>query len=448
MGSYSVKKGCRINLLEAISKTGFKEYSGIFSLDKAYFEVHIQNGSEQEVKRRIKEKVVEKSHWIFLRWLLVFLLCGHTERMSAQYDSIMHSTGYRTYLLHLPPAYVQGTPMPMLIAMHGGFGWGSQLENQSQLSVKADNEGFIVVYPEGVRGNLNIRTWNAGGCCGYAMNNNIDDVGFISTLLDSLINKLTIDTNRIYATGMSNGGFMSYRLACELSGRIAAIAPVAASMNVQNCTPTRPVPVIHFHSYLDFNVPYTGGIGAGTSNHYNPPLDSVMHAWSLINSCQTPDDTIRHDSSLTHIKWDNCSCDHHMELYLTADGGHSWPGGNSTGVGDPVSMLISANDLMWDFFQQFSLQCQGTGLEPVRPATFNLEVIPSHREDLIHIKTDKFLAGADLTLFNVYGQVVYRHEYVSGDHFSINAGNLSGGIYFVTLSEPGGDSGTAKFLLD
>jgi len=380
-------------------------------------------------------------------FLLLFLIAGINEKSHAQYDSIMHSSGYRTYLLHLPPSYVPGNPAPVLIAMHGGFGSGPQLENQSQLSVKADSEGFIVVYPEGVKGNLNIRTWNAGGCCGYAMNNNIDDVGFISTLLDSLINKLTIDTNRIYATGMSNGGFMSYRLACELSGRIAAIAPVAASMNVQNCNPPRPVPVIHFHSYLDYNVPYTGGIGAGTSNHYNPPLDSVLHVWSLINSCQTPDDTIRHDSSLTHLKWDNCSCDHYLELYLTADGGHSWPGGNATGIGDPVSTVISANDLMWDFFQQYSLQCGTTGMKETGNNSITLKVTPNPPEGDITLQTEGVLHHADLILYHSTGRIVRRIDNVSGQRLEIKRENLPAGIYFVQVYESGKLMGAARIIL-
>ena len=156
----------------------------------------------------------------------------------AQYDSI-HFDGYnRTYLLHLPSGYSGMDSIPLVIAMHGGFGSADNLQNQSQLSIKADAENFIVVYPEGVKGGvLNIRTWNAGWCCGFASLLKINDVGFIDALLDTLINQYSIDTNRIYATGMSNGGFMSYRLACELSDRIAAIAPVASSMSLTSCVP-------------------------------------------------------------------------------------------------------------------------------------------------------------------------------------------------------------------
>ena len=206
--------------------------------------------------------------------------------VNAQYDSIQVDQEARTYLLHLPEGFSADSTYPLLVAMHGGFGSAQQMESSTQLSEKADEEGFIVVYPEGSEGFLNIRTWNAGGCCGYSQDNDIDDVGFINALLDSLIADHPIDENRIYATGMSNGGMMAYRLACELSDRIAAIAPVAATMVYTDCAMENDIPVIHFHSYLDSNVPYDGGIGDGFSDHYNPPLDSVLNAWADFSACE------------------------------------------------------------------------------------------------------------------------------------------------------------------
>ncbi|MEA3446040.1 MAG: PHB depolymerase family esterase, partial [Bacteroidota bacterium] len=187
--------------------------------------------------------------------LFIILILFTVNDLTAQYDSISIGNDNRYYLQHLPPTYDPVVPSALVLALHGGFGSAPNLENQSGLSTKADQENFIVVYPEGIVGNFGIRTWNAGGCCGYAVDNNIDDVGFIDQLLDTLIAGLSIDTSRIYVTGMSNGGFMAYRLACELSHRIAAIAPVAATMSF-DCLPVNPVSIIHFHSYLDENIPY------------------------------------------------------------------------------------------------------------------------------------------------------------------------------------------------
>ncbi|MDA0732920.1 MAG: hypothetical protein O2837_08720 [Bacteroidetes bacterium] len=196
-----------------------------------------------------------------------------------------------------------------------------------------------------------------GDCCGFASTNNIDDVGFIDSLLNTLTNQYSIDTNRIYATGISNGGFMSYRLACELSDKIAAIAPVASSMLMDVCNPTRPIPIIQFHSYFDSNIPHLGGVGSGFSSHYNPPIDSILNVWSNSNSCSNINDTIITNSQYTFKKWTNCNCSSEIHYYITQDGGHSWPGGIQTNTGDPTSSFINANNLMWDFFQQHTLNC-------------------------------------------------------------------------------------------
>jgi len=270
---------------------------------------------------------------------------------------------------------------------------------------------------------LIIRTWNVGCGCGHSSATGMDDVGFIDTLLDVLVANYAIDTNRIYATGMSNGGFMSYRLACELSSRIAAIAPVAASMSLNNCTPQRPVPIIHFHSYLDSNVPFNGGIGDGVSDHYNPPLDSVLNAWAEINGCQSGRLTSQDDVEFTKYQWTDCECGAEIEWYLTQDGGHSWPGGEQTLIGDPVSHVISANDLMWDSFSQHSLDCNivsstnddlpeilGSIIYP-NPSSGEFEInVPLNQNSTIYIY-DHY--GSVLN-FHRDGQKVFIPEFANG----------------------------------
>lgn len=266
----------------------------------------------------------------------------------------------RTYTLHLPPNYEEGNNFSLVIAMHGGGGTGSQFESSSRLSEKADAAKFIVVYPNGVKGNgiLKAQTWNAGGCCEYAVEHNINDVKFISELIDELVADYKINPKKVYATGHSNGGMMAYRLACELSGKIAAIAPNASTMVVtQPCNAFRPVPILHMHSILDSNVPNTGGTGTGFSDHHNPPLDSVFQVWSLKNACATPAQIIVNNSSYKLTKWTDCGNNTSIHYYLTKDGGHAWPGGKPGGLpgADKPSAVINANDLLWDFFQQYQL---------------------------------------------------------------------------------------------
>ena len=363
--------------------------------------------------------------------LLCFLFLFSTIQLSAQYDSIFIDGSYRTFHLHLPSGYDGSTELPMIVAMHGGFGSGSQLETQSKLSEKADEAGFIVVYPEGVASPLNIRTWNAGGCCGYAMNNDVDDVGFIHDLIDSLVFELAIDTNRVYATGMSNGAFMSYRLACEIPEKIAAIAPVAGTMNVNLCEPSRAVPIIQFHSFEDSNVPYLGGIGDGPSNHYNPPIDSVQNAWAAINNCNNLNDTLYAGSDFTHIKWSDCDCMYEQQFYITTDGGHSWPGGMATVFGDPVSEFINANDLMWDFFQLYSLDCESTTVENEPENASNLMIFPNPIEGAatIQIVSPNVNEGL-LNILDLNGKVHFTKK-VRGNSIEIDMTTFSNGIYFI-----------------
>ncbi len=369
------------------------------------------------------------------------MLCNNSY---GQYDSISFAGSYRTYQLHLPPNYDGTQELPLIIAMHGGFGNGAQLEIQSQLSVKADEEGFIVLYPEGVPGFLGIRTWNAGACCGYASDNNVDDVGFISALLDSLIGSYSIDTLRVYATGMSNGGFMSYRLACDLSNRIAAIAPVAASMTLNECSPSNEVPIIHFHSYLDSNVPYDGGVGSGFSSHHNPPIDSILNVWASLNNCQITNDTLLDSGEYTHVVWNNCDCSYAIEYYITMDGGHSWPGGQSV-LGDLPSEYINANDLMWYFFQQYTLECeQALELIETPIEKQKVKIYPNPTSGKFIIVGKKL---SHVTIFNSSGELYFDMELHPSDMLNIDLSEENPGPYFVKITFDEGIEEVLKIIL-
>jgi len=276
-----------------------------------------------------------------------------------RFDATMKVDGRtRTYSLNLPPNYYEDAGFSLVIAMHGGGGSAEQFETTSKLTEKANASHFIVVYPEGVvsTGALGARTWNAGGCCAYAIEHQIDDVKFIEQLIDKLVADYKIDPKKVYATGHSNGGMLSYRLACEISEKIAAIATSSCTMVVkQPCDPSRAVPVLHIHSVVDEKVPYTGG--TGISNAYFPPLDSILNVWSLVNDCETIAQVLHNDDDYKFTKWSDCSGQVTIHYYLTQDGGHAWAGGLAGGGinGDTPSVVINTNDLLWDFFQQYQL---------------------------------------------------------------------------------------------
>lgn len=276
-----------------------------------------------------------------------------------RYEATLRVGGrVRAYVVKLPKTYYDSDSNipqhPLVIALHGTGGSARQMEATYGLNEKADKEAFVVAYPEGVRssGALGIRTWNAGTCCDYAMENNVDDVGFIRELITHLTSEFTINPKRIYVTGMSNGGMMAYRLACELADKIAAIAPVSSTMMATRCEPARTLPILHIHSLLDTKVPYSGGIGIGGYNFSS--VDSILNTWVVKDKCNGDPSTI--DNGRYKVTTWDCEGVNTIESYVTYDGGHSWPGGiRPTQVADPPSTYINATDLLWDFFKRFEL---------------------------------------------------------------------------------------------
>lgn len=270
------------------------------------------------------------------------------------YQSINVDGMERTFVLNLPPTYPDTKgDFALVIGMHGGGGKGRHFGEAYHFNEKSDEANFIAVYPEGVQsdGPLKARTWNAGTCCDYAMETNVDDIKFISELIDFLTAEYRVDPKRIYAAGMSNGGMMAYRLACDLSNKIAAVAGVSTTM-VMNipCSPNSPIPVLHIQSKVDESVPFNGGIGV--RGNYFPPIDSVLNVWATLNSCLSAPESTSFDQYL-FTEWDACSEGATIEYYLTEDGGHSWPGGEKgTFFADPPSTAIDATNLIWDFFQK------------------------------------------------------------------------------------------------
>ena len=165
----------------------------------------------------------------------------------------------RRYLLYVPPGHGDVGLWPTVLCFHGGAGNPEQIVRYCGLNETADRHGFLVVYPEGSGRVENVLTWNAGNCCGFAERSDVDDVAFVEQLLDDLGKRCAVDEKRVFATGISNGAMISYRVASELSDRIAAIAPIAGPMGTETCSPESPVSVIHFHGTEDQFAPMAGG---------------------------------------------------------------------------------------------------------------------------------------------------------------------------------------------
>ena len=276
----------------------------------------------------------------------------------------------RNYLVHLPPETKR--PMigdhvakwPVVLVFHGG---GSNAEIMSRftgMNETADKAGFIAVYPNGTGRLDRVLTFNGGNCCGYAERQNIDDVAFVRALLDDLVKVSPIDEKRIFATGMSNGGIMSYRLASELSDRIAAIAPVGGPMGTETCHPKQPVPVLHFHGTDDKYAPFKGGRGDNSltqTDFYS--VEHSINTWVKANGCDSkPTETELPDKAIDGTQvirkvWGNGRAGSEVILIEIRGGGHTWPGHPSGAkfLGT-TTRDINANDLMWEFFQRHSMK--------------------------------------------------------------------------------------------
>jgi len=266
--------------------------------------------------------------------------------------SFVHGGLTREYLVHVPRSY-RGAPTPMLIALHGGGGDADFQANDAKYKLisKSEQAGFIAVFPNGYSRFPSgiLATWNAGTCCGQAQENRIDDVGFIRATIARLEAQTNIDKRRIFATGMSNGAMLSWRLACE-APEIRAIAPVAGTDNMSACKPPRPVPVIEFHAADDEHVRFNGGVGVGPSHVNFVSVPATQTKWVQIDHA---DPGARRVLSVS-----GAHCDLHaataggapVELCVTDTGGHSWPGGGTGQARKQPSTAISANDLMWNFF--------------------------------------------------------------------------------------------------
>jgi len=258
----------------------------------------------------------------------------------------------RTYLVHAPPGYDGKTPVPVVIVLHGGGGSGQGAARQSGMSAKADKETFIAVYPDGT-GPFRSRllTWNAGNCCGSAMNFKVDDVAFMRAMLDRLQRDYAVDAKRIFVTGLSNGAMLAYRLACEMSDRIAAIAPVAGAQNV-DCGLGGSVSLIVFHGAKDQNVLPEGG---EPRQHVGPPRTdrSVAYAasfWAARNGC-TGQRLLEQTTTMRTMVYGGCKNGTGITINILDNGGHAWPGGERMlQMLDEPSHDISATDLMWTFF--------------------------------------------------------------------------------------------------
>jgi polyhydroxybutyrate depolymerase len=257
----------------------------------------------------------------------------------------------RAYLLYVPKSYNPAVPTPLVISIHGFAEWPAHQMQTSRWNDLADEYGFIVVYPSGTRFPLRWRTRGAAG----SQVDPAQDIAFISDLIDKLGQDYNIDSRRIYANGLSNGGGMSFVLSCALSERIAAVGLVSGAYLYpwDNCRPTRPVPAVIFHGVDDQIVPFKGGPSRAFDVPF-PVISDWVSEYAQRNGC-VASQSLPTRGEVTGVQFTGCAAD--VRYYTIAGGGHSWPGGVPLPewIAGRTTLDIDATRTMWEFFQQHPL---------------------------------------------------------------------------------------------
>ncbi len=364
--------------------------------------------------------------------ILLTFLCATSFSQTTVSDSLFFEGLMRNYRVYIPKIYTASKAVPLVLNLHGLTSNAQQQELYADFRGIADTANFIIVHPDGTDGALG-RGWNNFAAPGQGVN----DLGFLSALIDKICTKYKIDQNRIYSTGMSNGGFMSYDLACFLSYRIAAIASVTGSMVPSHkiaCDAKHPTPVMEIHGTSDNTVPYNGN-GTIAFTH----IDTLVHFWVKFNGCSAPVIT-----KLPNVNtMDGCTVEHSVfsngkngssvELYKVIGGGHSWPGTTIPIMGQATNKDFNASKEIWRFFSQYRLDSV-TGIAQTVPAKSNPFIIYPNpaSTDFEIISTDKQYTSYTIRIVNSIGQEVMQAKAENGS-LHVARGNLSAGLYTVEI---------------
>ncbi len=350
-------------------------------------------------------------------------------------DSIKSNTIFRKYRLYVPNSYT-GQAVPLVFNLHGYTSNASQQQLYSNFMPIADTAKFIIIIPEGTAP-TGPQYWNAGFGPGA------NDVLFMSDLIDSLDLYYNIDNNCVYSCGMSNGGIMSYYLACNLPSRFAAIASVTGSMLNPwfTCAPNRPFPVMEIHGTNDATVPYNGD--ATFAN-----IDTVIKKWRIHNNCNptptiynVPDINTTDGATAINYKYTGGTNGADVELYKVINGAHTWPGAFPIGVtcGD-----FNASIEIWRFFRKYKLNTFVTSVNENITGS-EVELFPNPTPDDLFIK----LSGKKIVNYyitNLYGQELMKGNASDETSLRISTTELPHGVYFVTIVCDNSLTITRKFI--
>jgi polyhydroxybutyrate depolymerase len=341
---------------------------------------------------------------------LVVLIGFCFQCLLAQKDSILVKGTWRTYIVHLPKNYVDNQSYPLVVNMHGLNSNAEQQQFYSQFDEVADTSDFIVVYPDAINGS-------------WALFGN-DDVDFITILVDAVKNKFAVN-DCLFFTGMSQGGFLSYKLACLVPQKVTAIAVVSGNMsaNLQNtCNLNYSLPIMHFHGTSDELVPYNGSLGISS-------VEKTIDWWVEFNNCMTSpsysniaNTNINDGSTVERYQYNGNSARQEVAFYKISNGGHTWPGAPIDIPFGNTNKDINASYLIGGFFKKYCSSSVATN----DLIQLSIEAMPNpFHSELSIIAPD----NANFILYNSYGQIIYEGSKVHNFDFA----TLLSGIYILNV---------------
>jgi polyhydroxybutyrate depolymerase len=347
---------------------------------------------------------------------------------------IMHQNMKRDYILYVPASYTGNEAVPLVLNFHGYTSNATAQMGYGDFRPIADTANFIIVHPQGMMFNGNTH-WNVGG---WTVGSSADDVGFTAALLDTLAAHYNIDADRVYSTGMSNGGYMSFLLACQLSDKIAAIASVTGSMTPETfnaCNPQHPTPIMQIHGTTDGTVPYNGAV-------WTKAIDDVMDYWIQFNSCDNtadtsafPDINVLDGSTAEHHVFDNGNHEATAEHIKITGGGHTWPRTGPAGAG--TNRDFDATMEIWKFFSRYDLNgLRGTNpIEDLSDDKSQGMIYPNPATKTLHINLNSSKNTA-YQLFDLNGKLIQSGS-IPGRAHVLDLSALAQGMYTLRLRNHG-----------
>jgi len=347
----------------------------------------------------------------------------------------------RSANLYINSTYQDGDEWPLIINMHGLGSNAAQQEFYSYFDLVADTSKFLLVYPDGLLNSQGTTHWNAGFGTG------VDDVGFINVLIDHMHQSYNIDLSRVYSTGMSNGGYMSYTLACELSDRIAAIASITGAMvenQENNCSPSYAPPILQMHGTADPTVPYDG-------NAIQRSIPDLIEYWKEQHGCsddheyiEYPDIDMEDNTTVESFSYTDCTTGGEVKFYKIENGGHTWPGAIMIPELGNVTRDIIASNEVWEFFQKYQHPnpLVVSGINDIDQQKSNLKIFPNPSTGFINLESE--LTLTNIKVFNSLGGIVLSAK---DQNNGLDISTLNNGFYTISASTKDGHYEISQFVL-